>query len=155
MSHSASLERLLRVGASREFTLAEMQQWGQSVGDLLPVGCIITLSGDLGTGKTTLARALCQGLGVLDVSAVTSPTFAIIQEYPTASATVTHADLYRLKGEADLDALGWDEIVESANALIVEWPDRYTRPWPDRSVQITLAYGAAGFDTRMASVTTG
>ncbi|MBC8088981.1 MAG: tRNA (adenosine(37)-N6)-threonylcarbamoyltransferase complex ATPase subunit type 1 TsaE [Phycisphaerae bacterium] len=154
MSHFASLDSLLNVGTSREFTLAEMQQWGQSVGERLPARSVITLGGDLGAGKTTLARALCQGLGVLDVSAVTSPTFAIIQEYPTATASVTHADLYRLKGDADLDALGWEEIMESARTLIVEWPERYTRSWPPRCVHITLAFGAAGIDTRVARVTT-
>ena len=140
---------------SREFTLAEMQLWGEAVGQSLPGGCVVRLRGDLGTGKTTLARALCQGLGVVDLSAVTSPTFAIIQEYPTATQTVTHADLYRLKGDAELDALGWDEIVDSAHALIVEWPDRYTGPWPSGSVQIALGYGAAGFGTRVATVTRG
>lgn len=157
MNNTPALElsELLRVGIAREFTLHDMDQWGAAVGKALPPGCVITLRGELGTGKTTLARALCRGLGVLDVSAVTSPTFAIIQEYPAANGAVTHADLYRLKGDAELDALGWEEIVEAAYALLVEWPERCTRPWPPQSVHIQLAYGATGFDTRVATVTSG
>ncbi len=152
-SAAAPLDALLRVGRSHEFTLDELHAWGQAVGCALPPGSVVTLRGDLGTGKTTLARALCRGLGVVDLSAVTSPTFAIVQEYPAEIGTVTHADLYRLNGVAELDAMGWDEIVESAHVLIVEWPERYTRPWPRGSVHIALAYGVAGFDTRVASVT--
>lgn len=150
-----TLNALLRTGSVQEFTLPEMERWGIAVGQALPAGSVITLRGDLGTGKTTLARALCRGLGVFDVNAVTSPTFAIIQEYPAARGTVTHADLYRLKGDTELDALGWDEIVDGAYALIVEWPERSARPWPAGSVHIELAYGAVGFDTRVANVTRG
>lgn len=152
--HARQLQELLHAGTPHEFTLSEMEQWGIALGQALPAGCVITLRGDLGTGKTTLARALCRGLGVLDANGVTSPTFAIIQEYPSARGSITHADLYRLKGDAELDALGWDEIVESADALIVEWPERCTRPWPAGTVHIQLAYGATGFDTRAATVTT-
>jgi tRNA threonylcarbamoyladenosine biosynthesis protein TsaE len=148
-----SLEELLLVGQLRAFTIDDMQSWGVAVGKALPAGSVVTLNGDLGTGKTTLARALCAGLGVIELAAVTSPTFAIIQEYATPTATVTHADLYRLNGDAELDALGWDEIVNAAHVLIVEWPDRSTKPWPGGCVQIALAYGASGTDTRAIRVT--
>jgi tRNA threonylcarbamoyladenosine biosynthesis protein TsaE len=149
------LDEFLRTAQRREMTLAEMQSWGEALGRALPAGCVVTLDGDLGTGKTTLARAICRGLGVLDVTAVTSPTFAIIQEYPTKDAVVTHADLYRLERDSELDSLGWDEIVESAHALIVEWPERSARPWPVGRVQISLAHSSAGFDTRVVTVTRG
>jgi tRNA threonylcarbamoyladenosine biosynthesis protein TsaE len=149
------LSALLSAAQGREMTRAEMLSWGEALGQALPAGAIVTLDGDLGTGKTTLARAICQGLGVLDVSAVTSPTFAIIQEYATNGGVVTHADLYRLERDSELDALGWDEIVESAHALIVEWPERSTRPWPECRIQINLAHSGAGADARAVSVTRG
>lgn len=88
---------------------------------------MITLAGDLGAGKTTLVRAICEGLAVADVSAVTSPTFALIQEYAAPRGTIVHADLYRLKSSAELDALGWDEILATADVLLVEWPERAGR----------------------------
>ncbi|MEP6831972.1 MAG: tRNA (adenosine(37)-N6)-threonylcarbamoyltransferase complex ATPase subunit type 1 TsaE [Gemmatimonas sp.] len=139
--------------APREMNLRELEAWGESFARSRPRPCVITLAGDLGTGKTTLARALCKGFGVLDVHAVTSPTFAILQEYPAPGFSVGHADLYRLKNDAELDALGWDEIVDSARVLIVEWPERATRPWPKGTVHISLAYADAGLATRSVSVT--
>lgn len=151
---SGSLDELLHIGHVREFTLDEMQRWGEAVGRLLPLRTTITLDGDLGAGKTTLARALCSGLGVFDIDSVTSPTFAIIQEYPSSNGTVTHADLYRLRNDSELDALGWDELVEAAAALIVEWPERATRAWPAGTLHIALAYGTNSLETRQISVTT-
>lgn len=150
---SRALDELLRIGSRHELALDEMQRWGEAVGRLLPAHATITLDGDLGAGKTTLARSLCKGLGVFDVDSVTSPTFAIIQEYPSSRGTVTHADLYRLKNDSELDALGWDEIVDAAVALIVEWPERATRPWPAGTLHIALAYGSDSLETRQVSVT--
>ncbi len=129
-----------------------LEAWGEAFAASLSRPCIITLSGDLGTGKTTLARALCKGLGVLDVNAVTSPTFAILQEYNADGFSVTHADLYRLTNDSELDALGWDEIVENTPALIVEWPERATRSWPKGTIHVSLAYAGAALTTRTVSV---
>lgn len=150
---SRSLDELLHTGRAQEFALDEMQRWGEAVGRLLPARATITLDGDLGAGKTTLARAICKGLGVFDIDSVTSPTFAIIQEYPSSNGTVTHVDLYRLKNDSELDALGWDEIVDAAAALIVEWPERATRAWPAGTLHIALAYGTDSLDTRQIRVT--
>ena len=135
-----------------EFGVNELEAWGETFARAQLLPCVITLSGDLGTGKTTLARALCKGFGVRDVHAVTSPTFAILQEYVADGFSVTHADLYRLTNDSELDALGWDEIVDSAQALIVEWPERATRPWPQGTVHIALAHTGTSLATRSVSV---
>lgn len=137
---------------SREMNVHELEEWGEAFARSQSRPCVITLSGDLGTGKTTLARALCKGFGVIDVRAVTSPTFAILQEYAAHGFTVVHADLYRLKRDAELDALGWDEIVSSATVLIVEWPERAERAWPSGTLHITLAYADGALATRTVSV---
>lgn len=142
----------LRDDAPLELTLPELEQWGETFARSLVRPCVITLQGDLGAGKTTLARALCRGFGVIDASAVTSPTFAILQQYAAQEFIVTHVDLYRLRNEDELDALGWDEIVNDAVALIVEWPERTTRSWPAGTVHVMLAYATSNLDTRLLTL---
>ena len=135
-----------------ELDLNDLEAWGETFARAQLLPCVITLSGDLGAGKTTLARALCKGFGVTDVNAVTSPTFAILQDYEADGFSVTHADLYRIASDHELDALGWDEIVDNAPVLLVEWPERATRSWPKGTVQIALAYTDTTLTTRTVSV---
>ncbi|MEP6780701.1 MAG: tRNA (adenosine(37)-N6)-threonylcarbamoyltransferase complex ATPase subunit type 1 TsaE [Gemmatimonadaceae bacterium] len=146
------IDALLNAGALHNFSLEELEAWGIAFGASLPRPIVITLKGDLGSGKTTLARAICEGLGVANVFGVTSPTFAILQDYSAPNGPVVHADLYRLRGEAELDALGWDEIVDRAQILIVEWPERTTRPWPIGTIGISLSYPDVGLESRVLKV---
>lgn len=148
-STSTSFDALLNAGILRELSLDQLEQWGVALGAALPARAVITLRGDLGAGKTTLARAICRGLGVADIAAVTSPTFAILQEYAAPRGRIVHADLYRLKNDGELDGLGWDEIVESSSVIIVEWPERATRPFPLDTIAISLAYPPIGPDSRV------
>jgi tRNA threonylcarbamoyladenosine biosynthesis protein TsaE len=100
----------------------ELVDWGKRVGQQITPPLIITLDGDLGAGKTTLARAMCAGYGVTDY--VTSPTFAIVHVYDAPKSQVYHVDLYRLDGPRELQNIGWDDIVHSDAVVLVEWPDR-------------------------------
>ncbi|CAH1657006.1 MULTISPECIES: tRNA (adenosine(37)-N6)-threonylcarbamoyltransferase complex ATPase subunit type 1 TsaE [unclassified Chelatococcus] len=86
-------------------------------------GDLVTLSGDLGAGKTTFARALIRILADDPALEVPSPTFTLMQLYETGHGTVVHADLYRVGHAAELEDLGWDEASEEA-IVLVEWPDR-------------------------------
>src|SRR6187401_3797012 len=89
----------------------------------LEPGDLITLSGDLGAGKTTFARAMIRHLaGDPDIS-VPSPTFTFMQTYDLPRLTVVHADLYRLSGPSELAELGFDDLPENA-VVLLEWPDR-------------------------------
>ena len=89
----------------------------------LEPGDLVTLSGDLGAGKTTFARALIRYLAGDDTIEVPSPTFTFVQTYELPRFTLVHADLYRLSGAAELAELGFDDLPDGA-VVLLEWPDR-------------------------------
>ena len=152
---AASLPYLLGRGAPRAPDIDSLQAWGRLVGAALPRPSIVTLNGDLGAGKTTLARAICEGAGVRDIAAVTSPTFALVQQYDATNGPVVHADLYRLRSTAELEALGWDEIVATAPLLLIEWPERAVSSLPPEAIAITLSHDSANPDRRLLRVSAG
>jgi tRNA threonylcarbamoyladenosine biosynthesis protein TsaE len=110
-------------------TEAEMRDWGMRLGRQITAPLVVTLSGDLGAGKTTLARAICEGYGVTEE--VTSPTYAIVHEYSAPHSPVYHLDLYRLEGERDLLNIGWDDILRGEGLVLIEWPERAASVMPD------------------------
>jgi tRNA threonylcarbamoyladenosine biosynthesis protein TsaE len=102
---------------------------GRRLSRQLRAGDVIALGGDLGAGKTTLARGVLAGLG--HRGDVASPTFAIVIPYDGLRVPVCHVDLYRIEDPAELDQLALDEALEDG-ALLVEWPERLgARLWPD------------------------
>jgi tRNA threonylcarbamoyladenosine biosynthesis protein TsaE len=119
-------------------TRDELVAWGEAFGRAARPPLVVTLSGDLGTGKTTLAQAICRGFGVTDD--VTSPTYALVHEYHAPRGTVYHLDLYRLEREDELTNLGWDEIVGAPALVLVEWPARAGARLPPGHVPIDLEY---------------
>jgi tRNA threonylcarbamoyladenosine biosynthesis protein TsaE len=121
-----------------DVSLEELRTWGEAFGSRLRPGSIVTLQGDLGTGKTTLAQAICRGVGISED--VTSPTFALVNEYHTDHAKVFHLDLYRLRGPEDLTNLAWDDIVNSDAIVLIEWPERAGARMPDETVPIRLEH---------------
>jgi tRNA threonylcarbamoyladenosine biosynthesis protein TsaE len=102
--------------------LAAMQAYGARIADKLRAGDVVALSGGLGSGKTTLARAIIAALGY--PYEVPSPTFTIIEAYdaPPLRLPVAHADFYRLKDPEEIHEIGLDDYREGA-ALLAEWPD--------------------------------
>ena len=126
-------------------TLGELRDWGERLGASLNRGTIIALEGELGAGKTTLAQAICRGVGIRED--VTSPTFALVNEYHVNGSSLFHLDLYRLNGPSDLTNLGWDDIINSGAIVIVEWPERAGDRLPDEAMRIRLDY-VPGDDTR-------
>src|SRR6185295_7670265 len=110
------------------------------IANSLQRGDTVTLSGDLGAGKTTLARALIRYLAGDETIEVPSPTFTLMQSYDLPQFTLVHVDLYRLSGSGDLAELGLDDLPEGA-VVLIEWPDRAAGILPpDRlDVALTLA----------------
>src|SRR5688500_2912339 len=110
---------------------------GEKLAGLLKADDVITLTGDLGAGKTTLVRGLLKALG--HAGEVPSPSFAIVQPYEDLEPAVWHADLYRVETASELAELGLDSLADSV--LIVEWPERAGYDaWPDAlrlSLEIT------------------
>src|SRR3954453_23616082 len=102
---------------------AAMHRFMRDIALALQPGDLITLSGDLGAGKTTFARALIRHLAGDENIEVPSPTFTLIQTYDLPGLTVVHADLYRVAHSAELAELGFDDLPEKALVLL-EWPDR-------------------------------
>jgi tRNA threonylcarbamoyladenosine biosynthesis protein TsaE len=110
---------------------------GARLASLLQPGDVVTMTGDLGAGKTTLVRGLLQALG--HEGEVPSPSFAIVQPHEELDPPVWHADLYRLEDRSELAELGLDSLGDSV--LVVEWPERAAAgAWPDAlrlSLEIT------------------
>lgn len=97
---------------------------GCGLGRVLKPGDIICLEGDLGAGKTCLARGIARGLGV-DEASVSSPTFVLAQEY-RGRVKVYHLDLYRLTSSDEVEEAGLDEYIWGEGVAIIEWPEVYT-----------------------------
>lgn len=113
------------------YQLGDTARIGTAIAVALRPGDVVALSGDLGAGKTTLARAILSALGLQGEAP--SPTFAIVQPYapPEVSLPVAHIDLYRIDNPDDVAELGLDEYREDS-ALLIEWPQRLGRySWPD------------------------
>jgi tRNA threonylcarbamoyladenosine biosynthesis protein TsaE len=143
---SPALSKLEVVTRSSEQTIAQ----GREIGQRLKPPVLILLSGDLGSGKTTLTKGIVAGLKAAHEDDVTSPTFTLIHRYDRGTR-VYHVDLYRIDGLHDLETLGLEDMFSENAVVIVEWPDRLKfRPdWP--VLEIHLEHIAE--DTRQILIT--
>jgi tRNA threonylcarbamoyl adenosine modification protein YjeE len=126
--------------------LAETAALGGRIATGLGIGDAVALEGDLGAGKTTLARAILEGLGVTED--VPSPTFTLVQQYETPTLAVRHYDFYRIEEPSEVNELGLDEALDEG-AVLIEWPDKAPQRIPSDALHIYLSIAGHG---RMARI---
>ncbi|HEU0152617.1 MAG TPA: tRNA (adenosine(37)-N6)-threonylcarbamoyltransferase complex ATPase subunit type 1 TsaE [Arenimonas sp.] len=115
---------------------------GAALAQSRPPRAVVYLEGDLGAGKSTLARALLRALGV--TGAIRSPTYTLVERYPVPGGEAAHLDLYRLAAASELDFLGLDELSAEASLWLVEWPERGQGGLPAPDLRLRLAVEGAG-----------
>ena len=118
--------------------LRETKEFGISFGKLLKAGDVVCLNGDLGAGKTTLTKSIGIGLGVDDY--ITSPTFALINEY-VGRIPVYHFDVYRLDNVEELYDLGFDEYFYGRGVSIIEWAEKIEPLLPEERIVLDINQG--------------
>jgi tRNA threonylcarbamoyladenosine biosynthesis protein TsaE len=119
----------------------ETTDWGRQFAARLMAPIVVLLSGELGSGKTTLTKGIVSGLGAASEEEVTSPTFTLVHVYGDSRRSVCkvyHADLYRIENFHDFETLGMEEVFEQPGVLIVEWAERFPlkAPWPQIRVRL-------------------
>ena len=107
---------------------------GESLASRLPQKCVVLLIGNLGAGKTTIAKGIAKGLGI-EPDEVSSPTFTLIHEYSTR---LYHVDLYRLDDARSVARLGLDELFDGNAVVLIEWGERFLELMPEERVEVRL-----------------
>jgi tRNA threonylcarbamoyladenosine biosynthesis protein TsaE len=125
---------------------------GRKIARALPQRAVVLLIGNLGAGKTTLAKGILKGLGVAEPDDVTSPTFTLIHEFGNGRAY--HIDLYRLDTVAQVATLGLDEIFDRNAVVLIEWGERFPDLLPRERIEIHLN-PASGDDEAREITTSG
>ena len=122
---------------------------GAALAQLLPAGLVIYLQGDLGTGKTTLARGFLHGRG--HKGAVKSPTYTLMEPYELESGTCYHLDLYRLGSARELEYLGIRDLLGEDATMLVEWPERGEGMLPEADITIQIDYMDKGREIKLSA----
>ena len=116
---------------------AATEALGVRLAATMPPRAVVFLGGDLGAGKSSLARAMLRSLGVL--GSIRSPTYTLVERYPLEVGEAAHLDLYRIAEAAELEFLGLQEISAEARLLLVEWPERAAAALPPADLELHLA----------------
>lgn len=122
----------------------ETVSWGRAFAETLKAPVLVLLSGELGSGKTTLTKGIVAGLKAAAEDEVTSPTFTLLHEYGEGGK-VFHADLYRVETFHDFETLGLEDVFAKPAIVILEWPEKFPlkTEWPQVRVQLEHLGGDA------------
>ena len=125
----------------------ETLEFGKKLGENAVPGMIICLDGDLGTGKTVIAKGIALGLGITEP--VSSPTFTVVKEYHEGKLPLYHFDVYRIEDPAEMEEIGYEEYFFGNGVTVVEWADMINELIPKDAVRVRLKKDASkGFDYR-------
>ena len=116
---------------------AETEDLGAALAERLKPGTVVAFSGDLGAGKTAFTRGIARGLGIGD--RVTSPTFAIVNEYEGGRLPLFHFDMYRLTSSDELFDIGWEDYLARGGVCAVEWSENVMDALPEDTVWVRIA----------------
>ena len=120
----------------------EMIALGERVAKQLVAGDVLALCGGLGAGKTHFTKGVALGLGCL--GEVTSPTFSLAHEYRGGRLSLYHFDFYRMESAQEVLRIGWDEYLDEAGVIVVEWPDKFSSLLPEGAIWIELKAMSGG-----------
>ena len=130
---------------------ASTLRFGEKLAQALQPGLFVALSGELGSGKTTLARGILRGLGY--EGKVKSPTYTLVEVYELSRLDLYHFDLYRFKDSRELLEAGFRDDFDSRNVCLVEWPERAKDLLPIADLSVSLAEERGGRHVRIAAQT--
>lgn len=125
---------------------AQLEAWGRSIGAAVETPVVFALRGDLGAGKSVFARSVARGAGV-EVP-MPSPTYNLLFQYSGSRATIYHLDLYRLDDPDEVWEIGWSELGEGDQIVLVEWPERAEALLPHDRWEIRIEAPSAGASVR-------
>ena len=126
-------------------------EFGKQLGEKAEPGTVICLDGDLGTGKTVIAKGIAAGLGIKEP--VSSPTFTVIKEYTEGRLPFYHFDVYRIEDPLEMEEIGYEDYFYGNGVTVIEWSDMIKELIPEKAMKIRLVKDLAnGFDYRMISV---
>lgn len=128
----------------------ETVQWGRDLATRLQAPVLVLLTGDLGTGKTTLTKGIVSGLGAASEDDVTSPTFTLVHVYGPKETPVYHGDLYRIETLHDFETLGLEDMFDKPAVVILEWSEKFLLPLPWPTVRLRLEH--LGGDARQITI---
>lgn len=120
-----------------EFNLTDLPKLAQTLWPYIHQHKIIAFYGEMGAGKTTLIKAICKIINIQEN--VNSPTFSIINEYKSQYGSIFHMDWYRLKDAEEAYNVGIEEIIDSGNICLIEWPERAPQLLPNTTLNIYLS----------------
>ncbi len=133
------------------YTPEETFALGKDMGELARAGQVITLTGDLGVGKTVFTQGFAQGLGI-DQS-VNSPTFTILQVYDEGRLPLYHFDVYRIGDPEEMDEIGFEEYVYGEGVCLIEWANLIEEIIPENAIHVTIEKDPEqGFEYRKITV---
>ena len=129
----------------------ETFDFGKQLGTKAAPGSIFCLNGDLGTGKTVIAKGIAAGLGITEP--VSSPTFTVVKEYTEGRLPLYHFDVYRIEDPEEMAEIGYEDFFYGSGVTVIEWSDLIESIIPDEAVMIRIKKDASkGFDYRMIEI---